>query len=269
MLSTLKYSAQRLLVRMLHVFPIPAASDNYMYLLVDSTTKEAAAVDPLEPDKIIAAAKEHNVKLGRVLTTHHHWDHAGGNQKLCDMVPNLTVYGGDERVEALNSKVTHGDKLKVGELDVDCIFTPCHTSGHICYYVTDKEGNKVVFTGDTMFIAGCGRFFEGTADQMYDALVKKLGSLPDDTKVYCGHEYTLKNLRYAQTAEPSNEEVTKKLDWANIARKNSEFTVPSTIGEEKLINPFMRVHELSVQRRANSQDPVEVMQFLRSEKDRF
>ena len=161
---------------------LPALSDNYMYLLVDNDTKEAAIVDPVDPDSVIKAVEEEGVKLTTLLTTHHHWDHAGGNADLIKRVPGLTVFGGDDRIDGVTRMVKHGDELKVGSLNIQCIFTPCHTTGHICYYVT-KNTDKAVFTGDTLFLGGCGRFFEGTAPQMYEALVKKLGTLPGETKV--------------------------------------------------------------------------------------
>lgn len=170
---------------------LPALSDNFMYLITDTATKEAAIVDPVDPESVIAAVQTEGVKLLKVLTTHHHWDHAGGNEKLVSLFKDnkLDVFGGDQRIGALTNQVKHGDKLKIGNLDVLCLHTPCHTSGHICYYVEAPSGEKAVFTGDTLFLGGCGRFFEGTAEQMYSALVEKLGGLPDETKVFCGHEY--------------------------------------------------------------------------------
>lgn len=128
---------------------LPALSDNYMYLLIDESTREAAIVDPVEPKKVIDAANQEGVKLTTVLTTHHHWDHAGGNSDLVSQVSGLVVCGGDDRVGALNKQVKHGDELKVGQLNIKCLFTPCHTSGHICYFVTSKDGqhDPAVFTG--------------------------------------------------------------------------------------------------------------------------
>lgn len=166
---------------------LPALGDNYMYLLVDKATNEAAIVDPVEPDKVLAAVKEHNVNLSTVLTTHHHWDHAGGNVELVKQAEalKLRVIGGDDRIGALNHKVSHGDTVTIGSLNVQCLATPCHTTGHICYFVTVKDDPKdvqpVVFTGDTLFVGGCGKFFEGTPEQMYAALIEKLSALPQET----------------------------------------------------------------------------------------
>ena len=250
---------------------LPALSDNYMYLLVDEKTKEAAIVDPVEPDKVIAAVNEQGVKLSTILTTHHHWDHAGGNEGLIAKLPGLTVVGGDERVPALNQHVKQGDKLRIGSLDIECLATPCHTSGHICYYVTSEEKgvDPAVFTGDTLFIAGCGKFFEGTADQMYAALIDKLSALPDQTRVYCGHEYTESNLKFAVTVEPENEDILKLIALSREKRDANEATVPSTIGEEKKLNPFMRVNVSSLQRRCHTSNGIETMASLRREKDNF
>jgi len=249
---------------------LPALSDNYMYLLVDQATKEAAIVDPVDPDSVIKAVEEEGVKLTTLLTTHHHWDHAGGNADLIKRVPGLAVLGGDDRIDGVTRKVKHGDELTVGGLHIQCLFTPCHTTGHICYYVT-KDMDKAVFTGDTLFLGGCGRFFEGTAPQMYEALVKILGALPGETKVYCGHEYSLQNLPFGEHVEPDNQHIKDKITWCKDQREATPPlpTVPSTIAEEWLINPFMRVGESTVQAHVGETDPVETMRAVRAEKDDF
>ncbi|XP_062308203.1 hydroxyacylglutathione hydrolase, mitochondrial [Osmerus eperlanus] len=250
---------------------LPALTDNYMYLLIDEETKEAAIVDPVEPVKVLEAVKKHKVKLTTVLTTHHHWDHAGGNEKMLRLMPGLTVYGGDDRVDALSKKVSHSNTLKLGSLSVKCLFTPCHTTGHICYFVTKNNSTEppAVFTGDTLFVAGCGKFFEGTAEQMYRALVDVLGRLPPETRVYCGHEYTVNNLKFARHVEPDNEVILKKLAWAKEKFSNGEPTIPSTVADEFSFNPFMRVKEKAVQDHTGQTDPIETMRSLRKEKDGF
>lgn len=142
--------------------------------------------------------------------------------------------------------------------------------GHICYFVeTPAQDYKTVFTGDTLFLGGCGRFFEGTAEQMYAALIEKLSKLPDETKVFCGHEYSLQNLKFGSHVEPDNETILKKIEWSKAKREANEPTVPSTIAEEKEINPFMRVHSSGVQKFAKSSDPIETMSILRKIKDTF
>jgi len=248
---------------------LPALEDNYMYLIIDDNTKEAAIVDPVTPDTVVKAVEEEGVNLTTVLTTHHHWDHSGGNKKLVERLPGLTVFGGDDRVDALNKKVGDGTKLNIGSLNVECLATPCHTSGHVCYFVTDKENTSAVFTGDTLFIAGCGRFFEGTPNQMYDALIEKLGMLPDATQVYCGHEYTTSNLKFAKSIDPENKDVIDKLEWSQEMRNKSMPTVPSTIGDEKKYNPFMRVKEGYLQKTCGTKDAIETMGHIRKLKDSF
>lgn len=250
---------------------LPALQDNYMYLLICPETKIAAIVDPVEPETVLAAVDKENVKLNGVLTTHHHWDHAGGNEKLLKLLKDpIPVYGSnDERIGGLSNVVSQGDVIKIGNLNITCIFTPCHTTNHICYFVESPNGDKCVFTGDTLFQGGCGRFFEGTADQMYSALIEKLSSLPDDTKVFCGHEYTLQNMAFAKNVEPNNELITKRIQWAEEKRHQNTPTVPSTIADEKSWNPFMRVHIPSVQAHAGECDPIKTMASLRKEKDSF
>lgn len=256
--------------RTMQVKVLNALEDNYMYLLVDSASKEAAVVDPVEPAKVIEAAKEIGARLTTVLTTHHHWDHAGGNNRLLELAPELRVFGGDDRVPRITNHVADNQEIRVGELTVRCMLTPCHTSGHVCYFVPAAAGQPpAVFTGDTMFIAGCGKFFEGTADQMYRALVERLAKLPDDTRVFCGHEYTVTNLLFAATVEPDNKAVADKLAWARDCRSRKEPTVPSTIAEERSFNPFVRCNEPSVHKHAHLDDPVSTMAFLRKEKDHF
>lgn len=257
-------------LRTMQVKVLNALEDNYMYLLVDDATRECAVVDPVEPAKVLDEVSKLDVKLTTVLTTHHHWDHSGGNERLLELSPKLRVFGGDDRVPRLTERVTDNQELKVGKLTVRCLLTPCHTSGHVCYFVPAADGQApAVFTGDTLFIAGCGKFFEGTADQMYKALVERLSKLPDDTRVYCGHEYTVNNLLYASTVEPDNESIKSKLSWARDKRAKKEPTVPSTIAEERSFNPFMRVGEASVHKHAKLDDPVSTMAFLRKEKDHF
>uniref|UniRef100_A0A1I8NRY8 hydroxyacylglutathione hydrolase n=1 Tax=Stomoxys calcitrans TaxID=35570 RepID=A0A1I8NRY8_STOCA len=242
----------------------------HFFQIVCDVTKEAAIVDPVDPECVLAAVSQENVNLTKILTTHHHWDHAGGNEKLLKMCQkSLQVYGGDDRIGGLNCKVKQDDTLKIGDLKVTCLFTPCHTTGHICYYVEAPNGERCVFTGDTLFQGGCGRFFEGTAEQMYTALIEKLSALPDDTKVFCGHEYTLQNMSYARHVEPNNGDILKRIEWAKLRRATKSATVPSTIADEKSWNPFMRVHEASVQKHAQQSEPIPTMASLRKEKDNF
>ncbi|KAK6630586.1 hypothetical protein RUM43_014571 [Polyplax serrata] len=248
---------------------LPALQDNYMYLIIDKNSNEAGIVDPVSPDTVVQAVNDEKVKLTHILTTHHHWDHAGGNSNLVKKIPGLQVVGGDDRIQGLTKKVGHNSQFKIGNLNVECLFTPCHTSGHICYFIKQNNGPPAVFTGDTLFAAGCGRFFEGTADQMYKALIEILGRLPDETQVFCGHEYTLNNLNFAKLIEPHNEHIKKRIEWAARKRQSNEPTIPSTIEEEKITNPFMRVNDAAVQNYVGYTNAIDVMRALRTKKDNF
>ncbi|KAF9595841.1 hypothetical protein IFM89_005327 [Coptis chinensis] len=263
------------------ILHIPCLEDNYSYLIIDEGSKEAAAVDPVEPDKILEAANQHGLILKLVLTTHHHWDHAGGNDKIKQLVPGIKVYGGSlDNVQGCTHLVQNGDNISLGASNINILslHTPCHTRGHISYYVTGKEEeNPAVFTGDTLFVAGCGKFFEGTAEQMYQSLCVTLGSLPKPTQVYCGHEYTVKNLQFALTVEPDNEKIVQKLSWAQQQRQANLPTIPSTIQDEFETNPFMRVDipELQVLFpfsycvKVGCQTPVEALRNIRLQKDNW
>ena len=256
------------------ILPIPVLMDNYAYLVVDEATNAAGVVDPSEAKPVAAAIKREGVKLTTIINTHHHWDHVGGNEELVKEFPGLKVYGhkrDKDRTPCITNLVDEGDNLKIGGLEGRFLFIPCHTSGHVALHFP-KE--KAVFTGDTLFIAGCGRLFEGTATDMHNNMVK-LMSLPNDTRVYCGHEYTEKNLKFALTLEPNNTQVQAKLQWAQEMRAKKLPTVPSTVAEEKEINPFVRVTNSELQANIKKQfptltlDPVSVLEKARFLKDNF
>ncbi|KAL7071308.1 hypothetical protein ACQ4LE_009256 [Meloidogyne hapla] len=258
--------------RTMRVIPIPANADNYQYLIIDEDSNKAAIVDPVDINGFFNVIKEEFVDLFMALVTHHHWDHAAGTAELKSRKKNVMIYGGDaNRIESIDLVVDDNEEIQYGSLKIRALKTPCHTSTHICYYVIDEEEDqRCVFTGDTLFIGGCGRFFEGTAQEMNYALNEKLGKLPDDTKVYCGHEYTVKNLEFALSVEPDNPNIKAKLEWAKNLRKTNEFTVPSTIGEEKTFNPFMRVDNVGIQEKLGTlNDPIATMQKLRDLKNKF
>jgi len=187
------------------------------------------------------------------------------------VLSTVKVLGGDARVEGITDTVKQGDVINIGSLDVKVHFTPCHTTGHVLYEIKDSKDSAPasLFTGDTLFIGGCGRFFEGTAEQMYHNLCEVIASLPHNTKVYCGHEYTVKNLEFAATIEPSNEELKQKLAWAKTERAKNIPTVPSTVAEELSFNPFMRVTKSTVATAVGltGATPVDVMRELRKRKD--
>ena len=253
---------------------VPQLTDNYAYLVVDDASKECAVVDCAQADEVIAAVKAGGFKLVAVLTTHWHPDHSGGNLDIASKVPGLKVYGAgaeNGRIPALTDPVADGDTVRIGALTGRVIGIPAHTNGHVAYYFATLGA---VFTGDTMFIGGCGRVFEGKAATMVESL-KKLAALPDDTKVYCGHEYTEKNLRFALSLEPGNSALKARHEWSLKARAAGKFTVPSTIADEKRTNPFLRISspELRASLKnlapAIGDDPVAIFAKARELKDRF
>ncbi|KAG0240848.1 hypothetical protein BGW41_006603 [Actinomortierella wolfii] len=248
----------------MRIFPIPVLEDNYAYIILNEASKDAVVVDPVEPTKVLDKAKELGAKVVAILCTHHHWDHTGGNVEFVKQVPNIPVYGADDR----NPEQTHflKDKeiFRFGPITFEALYTKCHTQGSVCYYVTHEQ-DRAVFTGDTLFLAGCGRFFEGTPEEMHHSLLGVLAKLPADTKVYPGHEYTLANLKFAQHVEPDNPHIAKRLKWAS----ENKITIPGVLADEYHTNPFMRVNESTVQAFAGSNNPIEVMGILREKKNAF
>ncbi|CAK9223620.1 unnamed protein product [Sphagnum troendelagicum] len=239
--------------------------------IIDAETGDAAAVDPVWPEQVLQAAQLEGANVKAVLTTHHHWDHAGGNNGMKKLLKDVKVYGGvKDKVEGCTHSVQHHDEFPISSsIRVKALETSCHTKGHISYFVTssDPDYKPTVFTGDTLFIGGCGRFFEGMPDQMYESLCVTLASLPPDTRVYCGHEYTQKNLEFALTVDPKNEVLVKKMTWVQQQHKDKKATVPSTIGDELEFNPFMRVDKKSLQAATGKESPIDVMAALRHMKD--
>lgn len=258
----------------MEVHPISLNSDNYGYIVVEETTKTGAFVDVSgQPDKMLREweANFSDYTLASVFTTHKHWDHAGGNHIIASRVPHIKIFGGTvDNVEACTHPVQDGDLIQfTPSISVKCIHTPGHTMGHICYYFTDGS-SKVVFTGDTLFIGGAGKFFEGTGTDMYPSLYEKLAQLPRETLVYCGHEYTLSNYRFALSVDPDNERLRKANMRAQALQADGKGTVPSTIQEELDTNPFLRVHEPAIRDLFPGVDhPHELLTALRDKKDKF
>ncbi|KAM4026031.1 hydroxyacylglutathione hydrolase-like protein [Anomaloglossus baeobatrachus] len=250
---------------------ISVLDDNYMYLVIEEHTRDAIVVDASVAKKLLDIVQKEKANLKAILSTHHHLDHSRGNTELVKQFPDLPVYGTDERIGGLTHRVVHNQILKFGGINVKCLFTPCHTSGHVCFYMWEDGclDAPALFSGDTLFVGGCGQFFEGTAEQMYKNLLETLSSLPPETKVFCGHEYTVRNLKFALKVEPENEHVKEKLAWAKARDDDDIPTVPSSLEEEFLYNPFMRVREASVQKFTGKTDPVDVMRVLRKERDDF
>ena len=228
----------------LSVLTVPAFKDNYLWLIHDGV--HAAAVDPGDSAPILAALDAHGLTLTAILLTHHHADHIGGVPDLLARFP-VPVYGPkNDRIEAVTHPLSEGERLKVPglELELDVLDVPGHTLGHIAY-VRATPGLRWLFCGDTLFAGGCGRLFEGTPAQMADSL-GKLAALPEDTEVYCAHEYTLSNLRFAQAVDAGNAALALRVRDEEAKRAVGLPTVPSSIGLERRTNPFLRYREPAV-----------------------
>lgn len=256
----------------LQVSAIPAFADNYLWLIHDG--QHAAVVDPGDAAPVEAALASLNLTLDAILLTHHHADHAGGVAALIAS-RTIPVYGpARERIAGVSVALSEGQRVELPALGLalSVLDVPGHTAGHIAYVAADRHW---LFCGDTLFAGGCGRLFEGTPQQMTASLAK-LAALPDDTAVYCAHEYTVSNLRFAVAAEPHNPDVAARLQQAQQARERGESTVPSTIGVEKLTNPFLRYREPAVLsalqaagRLDRTTDPVAAFAALREWKNTF
>eukprot|EP00921_Rhytidocystis_pertsovi_P011320 GHVQ01018313.1.p1 GENE.GHVQ01018313.1~~GHVQ01018313.1.p1 ORF type:complete len:283 (+),score=27.61 GHVQ01018313.1:172-1020(+) len=259
------------------VIPVPVLSDNYAYLIVDRSTGKAACVDPAEPDKVISAATKAGVEIVLGLCTHKHSDHSGGNARLTQLLPGVEVAGPDE-APGVTLILNDRQDVKFGNMNVRALKTACHTQGSLTYLVTpsDEYNDEFcpwLFTGDTLFVGGCGRFFEGDAEDMRHSLLDVIGTQRQDSLIYCGHEYTVANLKFALHLEPHNAAVKAKYDWACKQREAHKPTVPSILQEEFLYNPFMRVNQTEFQRLMSklgaAQDAVAVMQSVRQIKNNF
>jgi len=256
---------------MMDITPIPAFNDNYIWMITHPGMNKAIVVDPGDAKPVLEALAQHDLTLEAILITHHHFDHAGGITGLKTALPNVAVYGPiDSRIQDdITHPVKEGDHVKFPNFGLDFVVmeVPAHTKSHIAYY-----GNGMVFTGDTLFSAGCGRLFEGTAEQMYNAL-QRFAKLPPETAVYCGHEYTVSNLAFAKAADPDNPTIDEYKDQALSKREAGEATLPSTIGLERNVNPFMRSEEPALKATAEKAfgdqlaDPIAVLGALRKWKD--
>jgi hydroxyacylglutathione hydrolase len=236
----------------LRIERIPTFGDNYTYLIACEETGEAAVVDAPEDAPVIRRVEQTGARVTKILSTHHHPDHSMANPKLAEKY-GVPVYGhasDSGRLPGLTDGLEEGDTVTVGHRTARILHIPAHTTGHIAYVFDDAEA---VFSGDTLFAGGCGRLFEGTPEMMYTALQEKLGRLPGNMRVYCGHEYTESNLAFAVHAEPDNAAAKEKLERVRKIRANkapdwhdatpAEMTIPSTLAEEHATNPFMRAKD--------------------------
>jgi len=257
----------------MQVIRLKALSDNYIFLLHDSEQNIAAVVDPAEAEPVLKKLKELKAELVAIFNTHHHQDHVGGNKQLMQQFPQLTVYGGAEdqgRIPGQQVFLQQGDRVHFADRIGEVFFVPGHTRAHIAYYFPPAHKSETgdLFCGDTLFAGGCGRLFEGTPAQMVDSL-GKLRSLPDDTNVWCAHEYTENNLRFALTVDGNNTDLQNRYDQVKAYRSRGEATVPSLLGVEKRTNPFLRWEEPTLQSATNSREPVQTFARLRGMKDIF
>jgi hydroxyacylglutathione hydrolase len=250
---------------------VPCLSDNYCYLLHQPGKTDAIVVDASEDAPVLAALEARGLTPRAILATHHHVDHVGGNEGLLRRYPGLKVFGyrtDKGRIPGQTDFLEDEQEFDAAGIGVKALHIPGHTLGALAYVA---EG--AAFTGDTLFAAGCGRLFEGTAAQMYESLNLTLGALPDDTRVYCGHEYTLSNLKFAQALEPNNPEIARKLAWAQERRQEGVPTLPSTMREERMTNPFLRVGEKDViaalKEPPADASPQAVLAVVRKMKDSF
>ncbi len=215
---------------------IPCLQDNYSYLIIDNEKQEACVVDPSEAKPIINYLNDKNIKLKYILNTHHHYDHVGGNTESIVLGFNDDA----KRIPGIDILLKDNEIWNSGNFKAKIIHIPGHTLGHICFYFFNEN---LLFTGDTLFSLGCGRIFEGTYEQMYDSL-NKLKSLPKETKIYCGHEYTLNNSKFCLEHDSENSSLLKKIEFIKKQRNNNLPTIPSTLQDEIDCNIFLRANDL-------------------------
>ena len=248
---------------------VPCLKDNYSYVIIDPKTNKTCVVDPGESTPIIKFLEKKKLKLDYILNTHHHYDHIGGNEELKKKYNALVVgYKGDKnRIPSIDIEVEDQQTWSSGNFNTKIIFIPGHTIGHICFHFF---GEKILFTGDTLFSLGCGRLFEGTYEQMWTSL-EKIKALPRETKIYCGHEYTKKNSEFCIAYDPDNNDLKKKINEINEKSLNNLPTIPTTLGDEITTNIFLRSNNDDIKRSLNlvGSNSLEVFSKLRDLKDNF
>jgi len=233
----------------IEIAQIPVLQDNYLYLAHDLVSGETAIIDPALEDETVDALNARGWKPTYIFNTHHHWDHVGANLALKERF-GLKIIGpaaDRDRIPGIDIAVGEGDQVFLGDAAADVLYVPGHTSGHIAYHFADSHA---LLCGDTLFAMGCGRLFEGTPDQMWSSL-SKLMSLPDETQVYCAHEYTQANGKFALTVEPDNHDLITRMADVDEKRRSGMPTVPTSIGLEKATNPFLRPMSENIQETIN------------------
>ena len=248
---------------------VPCLKDNYAYLLHDAASGETAAVDPSEAEPVMKATAARGWRLTHILNTHHHWDHTGGNLALKEAT-GASIVGpapDRDRIPGIDVALDEDDCFRLGDRAALVLFIPGHTRGHIAFHFADDQA---VFCGDTLFALGCGRMFEGTAPQMWSSLCK-LRALPGPTRVYCGHEYTQANARFALTVDRDNPDLAARALAVDATRAAGRPTVPSTMAEERAANPFLRADQQALAAAVGlpGGDPAAVFAAIRQRKDNF
>ncbi|QXI30344.1 hydroxyacylglutathione hydrolase [Pseudomonas vanderleydeniana] len=259
---------------MIQIDALPAFTDNYIWLLRDDARQRCAVVDPGDAAPVLAWLEAHpGWRLDDILVTHHHHDHVGGVERLKQATGARVLGPANEKIPARDVALQDNDRVNVLDLEFQVFAVPGHTLGHIAFYQADEQA-PLLFCGDTLFAAGCGRLFEGTPEQMHASL-SRLAALPAHTAVHCTHEYTLGNLRFAQAVEPDNPEIAARLEQVGQWRADGRISLPSNLALELRTNPFLRVGETSVKEKADerngrdNQSPSEVFAALRAWKDTF
>jgi hydroxyacylglutathione hydrolase len=257
----------------MQVLRLSALSDNYIFLLWDKTNNIAAVVDPAVAAPVLKKLHELKAELVAIFNTHHHHDHVGGNRELTQYFQNVIVYGGVEdkgRIPEQRVFLREGDRVTFGHKQGKVMFVPGHTRAHIAYYFPPVTADEIgeLFCGDTLFAGGCGRLFEGTPAQMVSSL-EKIRALPDNTRVWCAHEYTLKNLQFALSVDSQNNDLQNRYTDVQFFRQKGEATIPSILGMEKLTNPFLRWDVPALQLSTKTSDYVETFARLRGMRDKF
>ncbi len=255
------------------ILPLPAFNDNYIWAILHKSNDEIWVVDPGDAEVVIDLLQQQSKKLVGILITHHHFDHTGGVKKLKELA-KCPVYGPAHLTDLVTHPVSNSDSISVFDHQFSIIETPAHTLDHLCYF-SNSHSTPILFSGDTLFRGGCGRLMEGSAAQMLTAM-NRLKSLPDDTQVYCTHEYTLNNYRFALSLEPDNQDLITANNDCQALREQNKPTLPSTLASEKACNPFMRTTNMALLTHAAQQinEPVSAnadLQFsqVRRAKDAF
>ena len=261
---------------MYHITALPAFKDNYIWCIHHDEKQAAVVVDPGSAAEVLAFLDQRQLQLAAILITHHHWDHVDGIMALQQQFPQLQLYlpaSEKDKIAHLPWQVTFlqaGEQVRIDalQLSFQVLAVPGHTLGHLAYVCHDATAEPWLFCGDTLFSAGCGRLFEGTPAQMYHSL-QQLQQLPSNTQVFCTHEYTLSNLKFAATVEPHNQSVVEYQHKLVAALENGEISLPSTLALEQKINPYLRCHLPELQQQWHQPDAVSLFSFLRQWKNQF